>query len=137
MKLNPSTEIVSIEFIDVDTNELISLSEKLNSRCHFQDTFKCKEYFIQLRLDWKDLDEQNDPTLDADIWKKEKGKKVFIKKGPWHHSKKVTNKKTGKREYIFKFESLELHLATKATIGKTLSAKANITDSLSIEHKKG
>jgi len=136
MKLDPGTEIRSVEFIDVNMNEKISLFERVGSCCHFRDTFKYKNYFVRLRLDWSDLDEYNEPTLDADIWTKNNGKKEKKRNGIWHHTKKEIDPKTGQWKYIFKFENLELHLTTRKTVAKFLTAKARITNSLVINHKK-
>lgn len=136
MKLDPGTEIKSVEIIDVDTNEKISLYEKIGSRCHFRDKFKYKNYFVQLRLDWSDIDNYGEPVLDADIWTEVSGKKIFKRKGVWHHTKKEIDKKTNQWKYVFKFEDLELHLITKKTIAKFIDSKANITESLVINHKK-
>ena len=136
MRLDPGTEIRSVEFIDVNTNEKISLFERIGSCCHFRDTIKYKNYFIQLRLDWNDIDKYREPVLDADIWTEVSGKKVFKRKSAWHHTRKEIGTKTNQWKYIFKFENLELHLITKKTIAKSLTAKAKIVESLSINHIK-
>lgn len=136
MRLDPGTEIKSVEFIDVNTNEKIPLSERFGSRCHFRDTIKYKNYFVLLRLDWGDIDKNREPVLDADIWTEVSGKKVYKRKGVWHHTKKEIDPKTSQWKYIFKFENLELHLIAKKTIAKSLTAKANIVNSLVINHRK-
>jgi len=136
MRLDPGTEIKSVTLIDIKTNEEISLFERSGSCCHFRKTIIYKNYFIQLRFDWRDTDKYGEPVLDADIWTEVSGKKVFKRKGAWHHTKKETDSKTGQWKYTFKFENLELHLTTKKTIAKFLSAKANIADSLAINHRK-
>jgi len=136
MKLDPGTEIKSVELVDVDTKEKIPLFERIGSRCHFRDKIKYKNYFIQLRLDWGDIDKYGEPVLDADIWTKVGGKKVFKRKGEWHHTRKEIDAKTNQWKYIFKFENLELHLITKKTIAKFLTAKAKIVNSLVINHRK-
>lgn len=136
MKIDPATEIRLVEFIDVNTDKRISLFERIGSCCHFRDTFKYKNYFVQLRLDWSALDEHNEPTLDADIWTEINGRKVPKRKGVWHHTKKEVGSKTNQWKYTFKFENLELHLITKKTVAKSLTVKANIADSLAINCEK-
>ena len=37
------------------------------SECHFFEKFKVGDDYIQLRLDWTDLDYNGHPTLDADF----------------------------------------------------------------------
>ena len=81
MRLDPGTEIKSIEFINTNTNEKILLYEIIGSRCHFQNIIKYNNYFIQFRLDWNDIDKHGEPVLDADIWTEVSGKKVFKRKG--------------------------------------------------------
>lgn len=136
MRLDPGTEIKSVEFIDVNTNEKIPLFERIGSHCHFRDKIKYKNCFVQLRLDWGDIDKYGEPVLDADIWTEVNGKKLFKRKGVWHHTKKERDKKTNQWKYIFKFKNLELHLITRKAIAKSLTAKANIINSLAINHRK-
>ena len=87
-------------------------------------------------MDWNDIDKHGEPVLDADIWTEVSGKKVFKRKGIWHHTKKEIDQKTNQWKYIFKFEGLEFHLQTKKTIAKFLTARANIANSLVINHRK-
>jgi len=136
MRLDPGTEVKSVEFIDANTNEKFPLLERIGSRCHFRNPIKYKNYSIQLRLDWDDIDKYGEPVLDADIWTEVNGRKLFKRKGVWHHTKKEVDSKTNQLKYIFKFESLELHIITKKTIAKFLTAKANIKNSLAINHRK-
>ncbi|KKP86738.1 MAG: hypothetical protein UR89_C0015G0001 [Candidatus Roizmanbacteria bacterium GW2011_GWA2_35_8] len=136
MKLNSGTEIKSVEFTDVNTNKKILLFERIGSRCHFRDTIRYENYFVRLRLDWGDIDKYGEPVLDADIWTEVNEKKVFKKKGVWHHTRKEIDTKTDQWKYIFKFKSLELHITTKKTIAKFLTAKAKITNSLAINYRK-
>jgi len=112
MKLNNSTEIISVEMINIDDGKESTLFERPRSRCHFDEMFRFQNYFIQLRLDWTDV-KNGEPMLDADIWTEINGKKNFLKKGSWHHTKKKLNEKTGKNVYTFKFRNLILRLTTK------------------------
>ena len=93
MKLDDSTEIKSVSFIDVSNGKEIKLSKRVSSHCPFYWKFPFQNYFIQLRLDWSDV-RGGDPVLDADIWTESNGKKNFLKKGPWHNNEKKLNSQT-------------------------------------------
>ena len=41
MRLDPGTEVKSVEFIDANTNEKFPLLERIGSRCHFRNPIKC------------------------------------------------------------------------------------------------
>ena len=136
MRLDPETEIKSVVFIDVNTNEESLLFEHTGSYCHFRHTTKYENYFVQLRLDWHDKDEHGEPTLDADIWTFVSGRKISVEKGSWHQTRKTIDEGSSQWLYIFKFKNLKLHIITKKTIAKSLTAKARITESLAINTKK-
>jgi len=125
MKLNDSTEIISVSMIDIDAGVEEELFERSRSRCHFKKPFKFEDYNIQLRLDWSDISD-GEPTLDIDIWKEIHGKKKFLKRGKWHHIKKISEKNTGKQMYIFEFKNLKLYLIVKTTAGKNLIARVQV-----------
>src|SRR5207237_3928217 len=96
MKLNESTEIISMSMIDADSGEEKLLFEREGRKCLFLPSFPFEKYMIQLRMDWDDM-ENGDPTLDADIWTEDPlGKKDFLTKGPWHHTTKQADSATGK-----------------------------------------
>lgn len=53
---------------DLLTGETQEFSTKNDcSACQFFKPFECGGYKVQLRLDWKDLDNQGNPVLDADF----------------------------------------------------------------------
>lgn len=121
--IGENTEITEVILIDLKKGMETKLFEKPGSRCHFNETFKYNEYYIQLRIDWKDL-VNGDPTLDADIYKIIHGKKVFLKKKDteWHRTHRELNDEMGLHVYAFKFEDLELCLNIKKSIKKTITA---------------
>lgn len=125
MKLNSSTQIISVELINIDDGEKSTLFERRESRCHFNEVFHFQGYFIQLRLDWADV-RSGEPILDADIWTVTNGKKSFLKKGGWHHTKKKLDEKTGKKVYTFRFKNLKLHLIAKKTMAKNFMISVDI-----------
>lgn len=117
MKIDNSTEIVSVTMIDIDTGEEKKLREREGSKCHFREKIELENNWIQLRVDWGDI-RNEEPILDADIYSKTTGKK--IKNGPWHQNEKKLDSNTGQRIYIFKFENLILKLGTRTTIAKDM-----------------
>ena len=123
MKLNNSTQIISVELINIDDGKESTLFERRGSKCHFNEVFHFQDYFIQLRLHWADV-KSGEPMLDADIWTEINGKKNFQKKGSWHHTEKKLDEKTGKKVYTFKFKNLILHLITEKTMAKTFTGDA-------------
>lgn len=123
MKLNNSTQIISAKLINSDDGKESTLFERVGRRQHFMNEFHFQDYLIQLRLDWTDV-RSGDPMLDADIWTEINGKKKFLRKGPWHHTEKELDEKTGEKLYSFKFKNLALHLIAKMTIAKTFTIDA-------------
>ena len=53
---------------NVSTGVTQELTTRNGSSCHFFEPFECSGYEVRLRLDWKDLDDQGNPTLDADFY---------------------------------------------------------------------
>ena len=89
---------VTVEFLD--TGKILMLEEKGDSVCHFLPKFCVnKKEEVQLRIDWSDLDENNNfyPVLDADFYDKKTGKKLKTRslstaqKGA-HHTKPIHGK---------------------------------------------
>ena len=125
MKLNESTEIISVTFSNMADGFEEKLYEIKGSRCHFCKEFDYKDYVIRLRLDWKDI-RNSEPTLAADIWRKPKNRRNRLRNGLWHHTEKSFNPTLNRYIYTFEFENLKLHLGTKTTVGKILPCNAVI-----------
>ena len=84
------------------------LTTRPGSYCHFFDEFDTGEYRVQLRLDWRDRDLNDYPTLDADIYDRVNGKKVrstSVLKA--HHTRSVSG---DTREYVWHFEDVDLQI---------------------------
>lgn len=62
-----------------DTGETCVLQPRPGSVCHFFERFTVGDDDIQLRLDWSDLDNNGQPTLDADSIDKQTGKHRSLK----------------------------------------------------------
>jgi hypothetical protein len=132
MKLDDSTEVVSVILVNVDSKVETKLFEKEGSVCHFKLPFRFEDYLIQFRLDWSAAKgtQNGDPMLDVDIWPNSnnnvKGKNKFLPNGPWHHTDKKFDSKLSMWIYEFQFNNLRLRLATKKTMRKTITANAVI-----------
>jgi len=134
MKLNNSTHIITVKFINSDDGKESTLFEVEGSSQHFLKKFHFQDYWIQLRLDWTDI-RGGDPMLDADIWTEINGKKIFLRNGPWHRTEKKFDEKTGIKLYFFKFKNLTLNLIAKMTMAKTFTVDT-ILARFSIEAQK-
>lgn len=118
VKINDSTRVLAMKFIDTDTNEERPLFERENSKCFFiKDDLDFGDYIITLRIDWGDMNER-EPILDADIYKKIQGrKKKKIKNGHWHHTKKELDSSANSYRYLFVFKERTLPLISQTTVG--------------------
>jgi len=84
------------------------LTTRADSYCHFFGEFDAGEYRVQLRLDWRDRDSNDNPTLDADIYDRVTGKKVrSLAAVKAHHTRSVSG---DTREYVWQFEDVDLRL---------------------------
>ena len=113
-------EIRQVEVINKDTGETEILSERKGSYCQFMDEFCFGEFFIQLRLDWKDQDNRyQEPTLDADIYTKNalsgEKRKYKSQNDMWHHTK-IEKDEEGNFIYHFSFKRLDLVLRRRITV---------------------
>jgi len=136
MEIDDSTKIISVSMIDAKVGTESELFEREGSRCHFNEVFQFKDYFIQLRLDWDDL-RNGEPTLDADIWKELPTGEKRARNGEWHHTEKENNPEIDETVYTFEFQNLKLYLKTRKTVQKTVTACARIVDSVSVKLIKG
>ena len=55
MKLNDSTDIISVKLINSNDNSEKLLYEREGRKCHFAEMFGFGDYRIQLRLDCKSV----------------------------------------------------------------------------------
>lgn len=113
------------------TNVLTGATQELTikdgSVCQFFEPFKCGGYEVQLRLDWKGLDNQGNPTLDADFYKLCTGKMdKTMKAHPAHHTQAQ-----GVRERIYPFDFADLKLQVKLSWSESVTEVQNFVDSCS------
>jgi hypothetical protein len=114
---------------DVSTGVTQELTTKNGSGCHFFEPFECAGYEVRLRLDWRDLDDQGNPTLDADFYSLSTGAMdKSMKAHPAHH----TSARTGSgRTYEWEFADESRHLRVMLTWLKSLSAEMTMQAKLS------
>jgi hypothetical protein len=123
--------IVHAVAIDQNTSRKYVLKYKIGSRCHFFDRFPAGRYEVQLRLDWGDLDSNDDPKLDADIYfpgdtKPIKGSTRF----PSHHTPKQKDTSTGLYLYEFALDGVSLLLQIQFTQQQHITGVARIAPAL-------
>jgi len=95
--------IDSATVVFLDTAESKRLGTKPGSVCHFFEPFQVENDTITLRLDWSDLDEIGNPTLDADFVDRNTNKKRSLKgeRKEVHHTSSL---KEGGRAYSWEFK---------------------------------
>lgn len=124
--------ISSATVIFNDTGEIYNLSTKPNSSCHFFNRFTVGNDDIQLRLDWSELDQNGQPTLDADFINKKKGKHRSItgKRKSAHHTTALPGQG---RCYEWTFEDYSRQFSVKIVWLAKLTEKIQISDFMSAE----
>jgi hypothetical protein len=126
MNLANRPDIIDVKAILKDGTE-ISLEQKQlgsgkPSQCTWVGQFPDGDFRIVLRLDWDDIRENDDPTLDADISYKDEKYTTGWKK--WHQ----TSKTFDRREwvYCFAFGSVKLRFKLGVTSQRHIQATARI-----------
>jgi hypothetical protein len=86
-----------------ETQELTTKNDR--STCQFFKPFECGGYKIQLRLHWKDLDNQGNPMLDADFINPSTDKMdKTMRADPAHHTPAQGD---GERIYLWEFKDAD------------------------------
>jgi hypothetical protein len=116
--LGNGKKVLSMTLIDLDTGKEIALFERGGSRCFFREDINLENHIVTLRVDWGDM-KNGDPTLDADIYKKnslgQKGKKISKTGKKWHHTFKKFDENENRKIYDFSFKELRLRIIAKGT----------------------
>lgn len=121
------------------TNVLTGATQELTTKkgrnvCHFFEPFKCVGYEVWLRLDWKDLDSQGNPTLDADFYNPSTGKKdKSMKAHPAHHTQAQGDRE---RTYLWKFADELRKLRVTLIWSESVTSVANFSDSCSAKQTR-
>lgn len=113
----PVSEIDSAFAINMDTDEKQELAVRDGSYCHFFEPIEVVGHIVKLRLDWGDLDDEGRPTLDADFYDVESGKKLRNSgnRRPAHRTK--ASSESGRvYEWQFSSENLRLKVVVHCTL---------------------
>jgi len=126
LNLSRSPDIVAAIAI-LDNGKEIALIQRSHrsgelSLCLFFEKFPFDGFEIQLRLDYSEISENGDPTLDADIYKG--GEKYVVDRDKWHHTARAL---VGDEWlYDWEFRDYKLRFKVQTTNQKHQSAKAFI-----------
>jgi hypothetical protein len=114
--------------VDKSSGQEIVLFEREGRRCQFAKTIFHKDFEINLRIDWGDI-EYGDPSLDADIYRiVAKGKRKRITNRGWHHTKVSFPAPGDIRSYRFCFQDLTLELVARKTLSTSIGFSVYIAD---------
>ncbi len=120
----------------LDTGDTEQLTTKGESNCLFFDPFLVDNHKVALRLDWSDIDADGHPTLDADFYDPETGKKHSLtgERRAAHHTNTV-----GSEGRIYEWEFKEHSRPFKVVVHWIAKAEENLTmsDSVSCEVIRG
>lgn len=98
--------IASATATDVTTGRTQDLVRK--GQCHFFERFRAGAYEVQLRLDWRDIDESGWPRLDADFYDPATG--LIDKSMKGHLAHHTDTAGDGGHSYVWEFEDERRHL---------------------------
>ncbi len=105
------------------------LTTKQGSVCQFFEPFECGGYKVVLRLDWKDLDSQGNPMLDADFYNLSTDKiDKSMTAQPAHHTQAQGE---GERTYLWEFADESRKLRVTLTWLVSITAVVKFSDSCS------
>lgn len=101
------------------------------SACHFFEPFACGGFRVLLRLDWKDLDGNQNPTLDADFYDLVTAEMVkSMRANEAHHT---PARGDGERAYDWEFADEAKRLRVSLIWTVSLSAVAKATAAISMQ----
>jgi hypothetical protein len=130
VKLFDSVESVVVTF--TDTGEVLAVETKERSVNHFFPRFPVGDDAIQLRLDWSCLDENGQPTLDADFIDRQTGKHRSLrgKRKDAHHT--VASLENGRR-YEWEFDGFSRRMSVAITWRVSVSESLSLKSEFSAE----
>lgn len=118
--------ILGVSVTDLNTRIVRGLTARQGSACHFFEKFRAGTYDVQLRLDWKDIDSNGHPTLDADFIDPTTGKHHHsMVKHPAHHTESTSAED---RTYCWKFGAHEVRV--KVSVSWLASVAENTNASM-------
>ncbi|MCX5973344.1 MAG: hypothetical protein NTU59_01465 [Coprothermobacterota bacterium] len=124
--------LVHASAMDLSTGKIEELSTRPRSICHFFEPFVCGSYRICLRLDWKDLDGQGNPILDADFYYLGTDKIVKSMKAHEAHHTMAQGDEDRTYEWEFADESRKLRVTLAWSMSFSIAVKANVSLSMKV-----
>lgn len=119
-----------------DTGEQKPLTVRGLSANHFFPKFMVGADEVQLRLDWTDLDNNGQPTLDADFLDPETGKHRFLRgaRHAAHHTASVNGEG---RSYEWTFLDFCRKFSVLVAWRVSIEESCTVSDSCSVELVRG
>lgn len=117
-----------VEFLD--TGEEFTLEERADSACHFFQRFTVDDDEVQLRIDWSDIGDDNNPVLDADFYCSKTGKKRSLK-GSRLESHHTTATPEQGRQYVWSYRNYKRPFKVKVMWLISGTAKVTVRSELS------
>jgi hypothetical protein len=117
---------------DLSSGAIQELTTRNRSVCHFFEPFECGGHEVRLRLDWKDLDSQGNPTLDADFYMLDTGEMdKSMKAHVAHHTPAQSE---GERAYEWEYadESRRLRVTLIWSVSGICVAKTDVSFSAEV-----
>ncbi|NJA05166.1 hypothetical protein HC024_05390 [Methylococcaceae bacterium WWC4] len=116
----------------LDTGEIQELDTKVNSYCHFFSPIVIGCHRIVFRIDWSDIDENCQPTLDADFYDIDNPKIKLKNKGQISKAHHTSAEDQSLRIYKWSFCDIELPFQVSVTWRKIFENTVGVTDHIKI-----
>lgn len=129
-------ERVTVEFLDTGETITLGTRPRPDSTCHFFDPFIVENDTITLRLHWQDIDQNGNPTLDADFLNNNTGKtrkRLKDKRKEVHHTSSI---KDGGRSYCWDFKDCKRSFKVRVAWISSVTENICPNDDASIEIKR-
>ena len=133
----PDASIESVVVTFDDTGVAAALQAKPGSASSFFPRFPVGDDDVQLRLDWSDLDQHGQPTLDADFINRKTGKHRSIKgsRKAAHHT--AASVASGVRCYEWAFDGVSRRFSVAVTWSVSLAGNVSFSGSLEMKVIRG
>jgi hypothetical protein len=113
----------------------LQLTANKNSCCHFFEPFMVDGDEVRLRLDWSDIDTNGYPTLDADFFNPETGRKRALR-GARLSAHHTSTDNPASRTYTWVFKNVERSFRVTVHWLTDVSERVSMGDEVSAEIKR-
>jgi len=113
--------------INLKTNQKKQLTTRNDSHCSFFEHYSFDNTVVQHRLDWKDLDNNGFPTLDADFYIASTNKKInnTTAKASHHTRSSENNMRVYKWNYLNENIEYQVTVTFRESIEEMLNLQAD------------